>query len=114
MWRWVRPTHRTPHWVRWTHRTPHWGARATGPQHSIRSGRITHVRKRRREILRGGRPHPLLGREPGELGRGPGGIRQGLDRVLPRLPGPRPAGDALADRPVPEVLRGADDARPLR
>src|SRR6184192_72566 len=24
MWRWLRPTHRTPHWVRWTHRTPHW------------------------------------------------------------------------------------------
>src|SRR4051812_48955082 len=25
MWRWLRPTHRTPHWVRPTHPTPHWG-----------------------------------------------------------------------------------------
>ena len=33
---------------------------------------------------------------------GPGAVRQGLDRVLPRLPGPGPAGDALDARALPE------------
>ena len=51
---------------------------------------------------------------PDELGAGPGAVRQGLDRVLPRLPGPRAAGDALVDRAVPEVLRGRPDEGRLR
>ena len=33
-------------------------------------------------------------------------VRQGLDRVLPRLPGPRPGRDALDARALPEVLGG--------
>ena len=45
---------------------------------------------------------------------GPGEVRQGLDRVLPRLPGARPARDALADRALPEVLRGRPDEGRLR
>ena len=41
---------------------------------------------------------------PGELGQGPGAVRQGLDRVLPRLPGPGAGRDALDARALPEVL----------
>ena len=49
---------------------------------------------------------------PGELGQGRRGVRQGLDRVLPRLPGPRPGGDALVAGAVPEVLgRGLREGR---
>ena len=47
---------------------------------------------------------PLLGREPGELEARPREVRQGLDRVLLRLPPARPARDALDYRAVPEVL----------
>ena len=41
---------------------------------------------------------------PANWVKGARGVRQGLDRVLPRLPGPGPAGDALVDRALPEVL----------
>ena len=51
---------------------------------------------------------------PDELGAGRRAVRQGLDRVLPRLPGPRAAGDALDDRALPEVLRGRPDEGRLR
>ncbi len=47
-----------------------------------------------------------MGRQSGELGQGPGAVRQGVDRMLPRLHGPGSARDALADREVHEVLRG--------
>src|SRR6185369_16859345 len=42
MWRWLRPTHRTPHWVRWTHRTPHWDA--WGAAGKRRSGTLDRSR----------------------------------------------------------------------
>ena len=45
---------------------------------------------------------------------GAGAVRQGLDRVLPRLPGPGAGGDPLDDRAVPEVLRGRPDEGRLR
>ena len=51
---------------------------------------------------------------PRELGRRPRELRQGLDRVLPRLPVARPAGDPLADRALPEVLRGRPHEGRLR
>ncbi len=72
------------------------------------------VREGRREVLRRRQPHALLGREPGELGARARAVRQGLDRVLPRLPGPGPDGDALADREVPEVHRGRPDEGRVR
>ena len=84
--------------------------RGRGRVHRLRPegrSRGSHVREGRREVLRAGHPHPLLGREPRELGAGRRGVREGLDRVLPRLPGPRPAGDPLVDRGLPEVLPGA-------
>ena len=56
----------------------------------------------------------LLERRPGQLGARRRAVRQGLDRVLPRLPGPRAAGDALVDRALPEVLRGRPDEGRLR
>src|ERR1035441_133770 len=72
-------------------------------KHSAREGE-RYVREERREVLHRRRPHPFLGRKPRQLGQGPGGVRQGLDRVLPRLHGAGSAGDALADREVHEVL----------
>src|SRR5689334_15643897 len=68
--------------------------------------RRLHVREERREVLHPRQPSALLGRQPGELGEGPRGVREGLDRVLPRLPGPRPGGDALVAGEVPEVHGG--------
>ena len=51
-------------------------------------------------------------RAPTNWVKGARGVRQGLDRVLPRLPGPRPAGDALDARALPEVLgRGLREGR---
>ena len=70
------------------------------------SGGSSHVREQRREVLRVRRPRSLLECQSGQLGAGPGGVRQGLDRVLPRLPGARAARHALVDRALPEVLRG--------
>jgi hypothetical protein len=49
------------------------------------------VREGRTEVLRLRQPLALLGRLAGELGRRRRGLREGLDRVLPRLPEPRPA-----------------------
>ncbi|CAA9216866.1 MAG: Predicted amidohydrolase SSO1643, partial [uncultured Actinomycetospora sp.] len=72
------------------------------------------VREGRREVLHRRQPHALLGRVARELGGGRRAVRQGLDRVLPRLPGPRPGRDAPADRGVPEGLRRAADARGVR
>src|SRR5215217_2112503 len=79
---------------------------STSTSTSNRSRRRAHVRKGWREVLRPRHPHPLLGREPRELGEGRRAVREGLDRVLPRLPEPGTARDPLADREVPEVLRG--------
>ena len=39
-------------------------------------GETSHVREGRREVLRHGQPHPLLGREPRELGEGRRGVRR--------------------------------------
>ena len=72
------------------------------------------VREGWREVLRRRQPHALLERRPGQLGAGRRAVRQGLDRVLPRLPGARAAGDALDDRALPEVLRGRPDEGRLR
>ena len=62
---------------------------------SIQLARRHGVREGRREVLRRRQPHALLERGPGQLGEGRRAVRQGLDRVLPRLPGARPARDAL-------------------
>src|SRR5581483_11824252 len=54
-----------------------------------------HVREGWREVLRRRRTSALLGREPRELGQGAGAVREGVDRVLPRVHGPGSSGDAL-------------------
>src|SRR3954453_1333721 len=84
--------------------------RTTLPSTSIstfRRSQASHVRAQRREVLRTGHPHPLLGREPGQLGARRGGVRRGMDQVLPRVPEPRAPGDALVARGLPEVLPSA-------
>ena len=67
-----------------------------------------HVREGRREVLRPGHATPTSGTRARRTGSRARGVREGLDRVLPRLPGPRPGRDALVDRGVPEVLRRSD------
>ena len=61
----------------------------------------------RREVLRRRQPHALLGRQPGQLGAGRRAVRQGLDRVLPRLPRawarPRPTGRSRSSRSTPRT-----------
>src|SRR3979411_2064210 len=80
-----------------------------------RSGTLSHlgragsVREGWREVLRSRQPHALLERGSRQLGARCRAVRQGLDRVLPRLPEPGTPGNALADREVPEVLRGRPD-----
>ena len=62
--------------------------------------------------LRPRRPHPLLGRQPGEPAQHP---RQAVHRVLLRLPHqPQPARGALGEVEVREVLRGRRLQRPVR
>ncbi|CAA9237848.1 MAG: Predicted amidohydrolase SSO1643, partial [uncultured Actinomycetospora sp.] len=72
------------------------------------------VREEWREVLRRRFPHALLGRVAGELGARRRAVRQGLDRVLPRLPVAGPGRDAPEHRGLPEGLRGPADARGLR
>ncbi len=73
-----------------------------------------HVREGWREVLRRRRPSALLGRESRELGQGAGAVREGMDRVLPRVHGSRAGRHALAPREVPEVLRGRLRPRRVR
>ena len=61
-----------------------------------------HVREGWREVLHRRLPQPLLGRQPRELEAGPRGVREGLDRLLLRLPPARPARDPLGLREVPQ------------
>ena len=71
-----------------------------------------HVREGRREVLRGRRPHALLGRERGEHQEQ---VRRGLHPLLLRLPQePEPRGLRLVAGEVPQVRRGHPDEGPLR
>ena len=71
--------------------------------------RTSHVREGRREVLRRWTATSTSGtRVPENWVKGAGAVRQGLDRVLPRLQGLGAARDALVDREVPEVLRRSD------
>src|SRR3954447_23275804 len=89
------PTRRTP---------PSTSASTSSRCSSASEERRVDVREGRREVLCPRQPSAFLGRQPGELAPRGGGVRQGLDRVLPRLPGPRPGLHALAHRALPEVL----------
>src|SRR5215212_7289689 len=74
-------------------------------------GGARFVRKRRREVLRGGWARPLLGCKPGE----PQQVRRGVHQLLLRLPQePEPRGMGMAEGEVRQVLGRGHDARPLR
>src|SRR5215472_1882883 len=89
------------------------GAAARPPRRLIGKG-YALVREERREVLHRRLTHALLERRAGQLGARRRAVRQGLDRVLPRLPGAGSEGDPLADREVPEVLRRRPDEGRLR